>query len=107
MILALGNRNAAVAAAGEDGSKSMRALEKGKRVTMVEFPDEWALAQCFRALTDGDGVINNHFSAGAKPAWVASDNEALASLVSDNYGGVEIRELELPDDAPTTSGSKK
>lgn len=98
MRLVLGNRNAAVASSNEDGTKTMSALSKGKRATEVIFPDDWTLAQCFRALTDGDGVIANHFTSGAKPAWVASDNEALASLLADNYDGIEVRGLESADE---------
>lgn len=99
MILVLGNHDVASAQPNDDGSKTMQAI-RGKRATTVEFPDEWTLAQCFRALTDGDGIIANHFTAGATPVWVASDNEALASLVSDNFNNIEVRDLE-------TSGSAK
>lgn len=97
MIVVLGNRDAASAQFDAEGRKSMAPLEPAKRATTAIVPDEWTLAQAFRALTDGDGVINNHFADGATPVWVASDNEALAELISENFGGIEIRALELED----------
>lgn len=94
-IIALGNRDAATAVTNEDGTKKMEALPKGKRATIVNFPDDYSLGQCLRALTDGDGVINNHFASGAKPAWVAGDDETLVDLLAAEFGGIEVRPLEL------------
>lgn len=103
MIVALGNHSAATTAPGNEGTKIVQALPKGKRATYINFPDEWNLAQCLRALTDGDGIMNNHFASGSKPAWVASDNSAMANLISDNYNGIEVRDLELDSDGSNES----
>jgi hypothetical protein len=96
MRVVLGNRDAAYADVQEtpDGlKKTMVAHPEGKRATVVDLPDEWTFAQCFRALTDGDGVFANNFTAGATPAWVAADDAGFAQLLSSNFGGIEIREL--------------
>lgn len=84
----LGNRNNSVG------------LPPGKYATTALIDDGLPLAAAFRNLTDPDGVIANQFTAGSAPAWVASDNEALAALISENFGGIEVRPLEIPEETP-------
>lgn len=83
----LGNRNAV-----DNGEK----MPRGKRATTVDFDDDTTLAEAFINLTHPHGVWANHATEAAKPSWVASDNPALAALVADHFGGIEIRDLEDP-----------
>lgn len=115
--IVLGNRHATDSL---DNGETRFALPKGKRATTVDLPDDWTLSQSFVALTaaggiwdtntqtrDEDGVVTSAAfpdKPGAKPAvpaWVASDDAALASLVAAHFGGLagtelEIRDLEAP-----------
>jgi hypothetical protein len=100
----LGNRHATDST--DDGT-TRTALPRGKRATVVEIPDDLNVAQAFTAITaaggvwahqtgtkdvDGDLVPNDK----AVPAWVASDDAALASILAAHWGGIEIRDLEEP-----------
>lgn len=87
MIVVLGNRNNSVG------------LPDGNHATTAHMDDAMPLAAAFRNLTDPDGVIANHFTPGSSPAWVASDNEALASLIAQNFD-IEVRPLELDEPIP-------
>jgi hypothetical protein len=115
--IVLGNRHATDSL---DHGATRFALPKGKRATVVDLPEDWTLSQAFLALTaaggiwdtntqtrDEDGVVTSTAvpdKPGAKPAvpaWVASDDAALASLIAAHFGGlaevdVEIRDLEDP-----------
>jgi len=90
MRLYLGNRNALTA--DPDGSTR---TAKGKQCTTVDFPEGTSLGEAFTVLTASDGVWANHAKAGSTPAWVASDSAALATLVADHFGGIEIRDVEV------------
>jgi hypothetical protein len=85
MRVVLGNRNAV-----DNGEK----MTRGKRATIVDFPDDISLGQAFTDLTAPTGVWAAHATEGAKPAWVASESKSLATLVADHFGGIEIRTLE-------------
>lgn len=91
----LGNRHAHQSL---DGGETFEALPKGKRATTVEIPDELTIAEAFTAITHPSGVWAAHVhqvrGETPPPAWVASDDTALATLLASHYGGIEIRELE-------------
>lgn len=109
----LGNRNAIHSA--DDGA-TFTALPKGKRATVVDFGDDVSFLDALRAVTDpagvwtyhavgpdgdvvngdGDTVTRKPIHAGVQPAWVASDNPALAEAIAQSFGGVPVRELEDP-----------
>lgn len=105
----LGNRHATESL---DNGETRFALPKGKRATVVDLPEEWSLSQAFVALTAAGGIWDTHTQTKdedgvvtsnpkAFPAWVASDDAALASLVASHFGGlagapIEIRDLEDP-----------
>lgn len=99
MRVVLGNRHA-VHKPVTDGD--LVKMPRGKRATTIEIPDECTLGQAFRAVTDERGVWALHATEGAIPAWVASDSSALASLLAEHFGGIEVRELE--DDRPAGGG---
>lgn len=83
----LGNRDAYNATTNADGEVTDRSAVKGKHRTEVTVPDGTRLGDAFAAITAGDGVwANQTLSADATPAWVASDNDSLATLLADHYG---------------------
>jgi len=83
MYLKLGNPKAKEALAEGVNASEFRSL-KGGRETLVNFPDDWTLAQAFVALTAPNGIWANHSDAPA--AWVASDSEGLAALAAEHFG---------------------
>lgn len=102
-IVVLGNRHASDS---HDNGETRHALPRGKRATVVIL-DDLNVAQAFTTITaaggvwatqtgtkdaDGDLVPNDK----AVPAWVASDDAALATVLAAHWGGIEIRELEEP-----------
>jgi hypothetical protein len=87
MRVVLGNRHAV-----DQGEK----MPKGKRATTIDFPEGMSLGDAFVNVTHPHGVWANHATEGAAPAWVASDSQGLAALLSEHFGGIEIRELEDP-----------
>jgi hypothetical protein len=97
MRLVLGNRHATDS---EDNGETRFELPKGKRSTEVVVPDEVSLGDAFTAITAPGGVWATHATEDAVPAWVASDNSALATLVASHFGGdkgpIEVRDLEDP-----------
>lgn len=62
----------------------------GRRVTTVQIPDTYTLLEAVATITAQDGVWNNHSQGNNvddyTPDWVASDNEALASLLASHFG---------------------
>jgi hypothetical protein len=70
-------------------------LPRGKRATVIDFPEGTSLTEALRAVTDPSGVWANHAAEDAKPAWVASDNDSLAVLLAEEYG-CDVRDLEDP-----------
>lgn len=70
--------------------------ESGKVRTTVRLPEELSLSEAFTTITDaGDGVWVNHAPRdedrnALAPNWVATDDEALANLLSSHYGA-EVR----------------
>lgn len=89
MLLVLGNRDAMQS---RDNGETFERMPKGKRATTIgPFEDDVTLAGALRIV---ESVWSVHAAEGAKPAWVASDHAGLAALVSDTFGGIEIRELE-------------
>lgn len=83
----LGNRHAIES---RDGGDTHQALPKGKRATVIK--PEGPLGEQFVAITNPQGVWAGHAIEGAKPAWVASDNDLLAQLVADHYG-IPVRKM--------------
>lgn len=58
---------------------------EGQRITTATIPEDHTVAEALSAITARDGVWPNH-SAAPAPAWVESDNEDLACLLSSHYG---------------------
>lgn len=98
----LGNRHATDS---PDNGETRHALPKGKRATTIDIPDEVSLTQALIAITTKGGVWDTHTATREKgadpvsndkavPAWVASDDPALASVLAAHFGGIEIRDLE-------------
>lgn len=112
MRLALGNRDAievTPATFHDDGTvntpQSKKVLDADKRCCYVSFPPERTVSQAFIELTSvPNGIWAAHAAEGAQPAWIAGDNEALVSLLSSDWSGIEVRPLEWPGDAPVTEG---
>ena len=67
----------------------------GPTSTQADIPEDYTLSQAFTAITHPQGVWAHHAVAGTTPTWVASDSEALAALLSDHFGDIEIRDLEV------------
>lgn len=71
--------------------------ESGKVRTTIRLPEGIGLADALVTITHpGDGVWVNHTSADAEgnhpaPNWVASEDDALASLLAEHYG-IQVRE---------------
>lgn len=100
----LGNRHASDS---HDNGETRFALPRGKRATVIDIPEELNLATALMAITRPGGVWATNTAvtdeeSGAlverdvAPAWVASDDPALASVLAAHFGGVEIRDLEEP-----------
>jgi hypothetical protein len=91
----LGNRHAQES---RDNGQTFEALPKGKRATTIEIPDDTSTATAFLAITHPAGVWAAHVhqvkGETPAPAWVASDDPTLATLLASHYGGIEIRDLE-------------
>ncbi len=94
MILYLGNRDAYnlenVAVLDDDGEPTVverRVPVVGKLRCTVEFPDGIDLREAFLTVTDpGQGVWVSQTNGDAPPAWVASDDDALATILAAHYG---------------------
>lgn len=87
MYVELGNNDAVERSTDADGNVTINSVEGADetRTTHVVFPDDWSIGQAFVAVSDPRGVWGAHASEGSSPAWVASDSEALASLLADHY----------------------
>jgi hypothetical protein len=94
MIVVLGNRHAIES---HDHGETFVKLPKGKRSTLVEIPEGYTLLEALTAIVDPRGHWPRHSADGKPPAWVASDSPGLANLLAEHFGGVEVRELEVPD----------
>ena len=93
----LGNRHAHHST---DNGQTFEPLPRDKRATVIDIPDATPLADAFTAITATGGVWAAHVhqvkGQTPPPAWVASDDPALATLIAAQYGGIEIRDLEEP-----------
>lgn len=101
--LMLGNRHATDST---DNGATRHALPRGKRATVLDIDDDaTSLSAAFAAITGPGGVWATQTGTrnpggellpnpNAVPAWVASDNTPLATLLAAHWGGIEIRELE-------------
>lgn len=84
--------------AAEEGrarNKIRQPLGKGKRCTTVNIPAGTSTIEALVTITTGNGVWVNHSDDDA-PAWVASTDPRLASLLGEHYG-CEVRDY-APDD---------
>jgi hypothetical protein len=81
----LGNHDAVEQARDTETGELVRAPIDGKRCTVVHPPDGTPLAEAFTTITHPNGVWAAHSDAES-PAWVASDDPALAQLLSAHYG---------------------
>lgn len=102
MRVVLGNRNAVQTVKKADPENpegdlvdSVETMTRGKRATEIEIPDETPLIAALTSITHPQGVWANHATDGAKPAWVASDNEMVAQALAEHWGGIEVRELDV------------
>jgi hypothetical protein len=105
--LVLGNRHAVHS---RDNGETIERLPKGKRATSIEFPEETSLLEAFKTVVDPLGVWQAHVDDPERaPAWIAVDDEhpMLAAMLSEHFGGVEIRELLDPFDPETKSAPTK
>lgn len=93
----LGNRHAVQSS---DNGQTFEPLPRGKRATVIEIPEDTPISQAFQAITAPGGVWAAHVhpvkGQTPAPAWVASDDPTLATLIAAQYGGIEIRDLEEP-----------
>lgn len=89
MIVVLGNRHAIQSL---DNGETFNPLPKGKRATTVDIPDDMSLVDALRAIDD---LWPKHSHEAKPPAWVASDSPGLAALVAENFGRIEIRDLQV------------
>jgi hypothetical protein len=71
-------------------------MPRGKRALDIQPEDGDTLADVFRNITHPAGIWASHAAEGATPAWVASDSPALAALLAEHFGGIEVRELDDP-----------
>lgn len=102
----LGNRDAVEVITDESGERTRRPLP-GKRYTMAQTPpDGMGLAEFIHTITTPGGVWSE--MSDGNPAWVAADvrddpamSDALALILSQHWGGIEIRDPD-PDHQPTT-----
>jgi hypothetical protein len=120
----LGNRHAIHSV---DHGATYEALPKGKRATVVDFPPGTPLTDMIKTVLDPQGVWAYHavgvegeqvapdgstvvreaIHKTAKPAWVASDSEALAAVLAEAFGGIEVRDLEEPEGHPAVEWPKE
>lgn len=91
MKVIVGNRDAIQVA--DDGSRTSLT---GNTYTEMLFDDSVDPTYVMRNITDPDGIWANHAQPGSTPAWVASDDQAVAELLSTMWGGIEVRELDEP-----------
>jgi hypothetical protein len=113
-VVYLGNRNAIqIIENPDDPSDFTREAIKGapkKNMTAVTLAPGLSLLQAAVQITDpARGVWQAH-SDDEAPAWVASTDAGLARVLSDHWGGIEIREPDhelarvafgaVPADAP-------
>lgn len=89
----LGNRHATDSL--DDGA-TREALPRAKRATVIDIADGTPIDQAFLGIVSPGGIWDTHATPGKTPAWVASDDPSLATLVAAHYGGIEIRDLEEP-----------
>ena len=110
MRVVLGNRKAIVRSlvVNADGAEEEAVNDgpSGKQATDIVFPDDITLGEAFQTVTHPQGVWAYHAAQGHKPAWVASDNDGLATLLAAHFGGIEVRDLLDPYD-PETRGKSR
>ncbi len=88
----LGNR-APIEVVGDGDEKTRRKIPVPKACTYVALEPQGLLEQAGHVK-----ALWPHVSDAEAPAWVASTSRRLAELISDAYGGVEVREPENPDE---------
>ena len=102
MRLELGNTKAKSARRNDgDDSVTFEPL-KGKRVTVVEFPEDVSLSEAFASVTAANGIWANH--SDKPPAWVASDSPGLQALLAEHFGCEEGAPKDLEDNYHTLNG---
>lgn len=108
--VALGNRDAHIEDTVDAGTKTERRefvpLPKGKRAVQVEGDptDGATLGSVFGDIVHPKGIWTHHAANGATPAWVASSHPALAQMLADHFGGIEVRDLEDWEPGPPKGG---
>jgi hypothetical protein len=86
MHVQLGNEAAQHAVGRDDNDQPIHEDLDGKRITTVQIPDDYTLAEAFQCITAPDGVAHHHFQAGTSPTWVESDSDGLAALLAEHFG---------------------
>lgn len=105
----LGNRAAIEVLEDADAAAKMTAKElAGNGIPRVRRPIPVSKACSFYAVADGvrlldaareiTGAFWPNVSDAETPAWVASTNPALAAILAEHWGGIEIRQPENPDE---------
>lgn len=106
MRVVLGNRNAVhTVQKAVDGELQdvVEKMSRGKRATEIDIDDDYGMSRAFVTITDPRGVWAAHSTPGATPAWVASDNAGLATLLGEHFG-CEVRELDVNPGAKKPRG---
>lgn len=86
MYAIIGNHDAVEAAQDRFGGENPTAIEGKTRTVVVAHADDAEnVRQVFSDITGSGGVWDYHAAEGAAPKWVASDNEALAAMLSGWY----------------------
>lgn len=67
------------------------AYEGDEAITTINVPEGVSLGEAFTTITAPKGVWANH--SAEPPSWVASDNDALATILASHFGDIEVRDL--------------
>jgi hypothetical protein len=89
-VVYLGNRKTVTVVDGD------RIAAPGKRCTQINLREGISLVEALTDITSPQGIWSSHSDA-AQPAWVAASGpmaEPLSFLLSQHWGGIEIREPE-------------
>lgn len=108
-VVWLGNRSAVeIIEDPLDPTKKTRTPIDGpkKNCTTVKLAPGLKLLDAARVITDAGGGVWQAHSNDESPAWVASTNPALASVLSEHFGGIEVREPQ-PEQTWTPAKGKK
>lgn len=72
-------------------AKSRQPIDGKRRIEIISHPLRGDVSEIFADITAPGGIWKTHAQDGSKPAWVASDDPSIATLLAAFYG-CEIRE---------------